>query len=215
MEPGNSSAEKELLKAIEGKVDLSKKIVPPAAALKQMPELGNLLGDLKKRMAEILPKTFKADIFFFNKILFIVITLLVAFYGVTFLKGLHRLGRMPHIEPNPIAVQHGSGKSSAPTLKDYSYYIDTLTGRNIFNSVEQKKSEPIATSKIAEMSKNIRVAGISWAEDVKERYAMIEDTSAKVTYFMQEGDRVSSFLIKNIYKDHVTLGYMEETIDIR
>ncbi|MDD5439220.1 MAG: hypothetical protein WC592_06435 [Candidatus Omnitrophota bacterium] len=215
MEPGNSSAEKELLKAIEGKADLSK-TRPEAAGLKKLPALDSQLEQFAQSARGVALRMANMGAAGVNKALLVTIIVLALIYALVFAGGMRQLKHIPRFDASAAAEKQVSGKAALFALKDYSYYIDILLGRNIFNPLEEKKADvSVSLSKVADMAKSLRLAGISWAENMKERYVMIEDIAAKVTYFLQEGDRISGLTVKNIYRDRVTLGAADDTIDLR
>lgn len=217
MGPGNSSAEKELLKAIEGKTTLAAKVRGPVPSIDYAARANELVSDLRRKAEEFLAPIMKGDLTYVNKALIGLLIFLAIVYAIVLLNGVRRVSNIPRFGIVQSKVKQAQGKGMLFGLKDYSFYVDKLISRNIFNPFEEKKVivNNVGTSKLSEIAKSLRVAGISWAEDVKDRYVMIEDMPSKVTYFLKEGDKVSGVSVSNIYKDHVSLAYMNDSMELR
>lgn len=216
MGTGNDSAEKELLRALEGKTTLAAKVRGGDPAVDIAARVNDVVADLKKRSEEIIGPIMKGDLSSVNKALAGMLVLLAIVYAIVFLNGVRKLSNMPHFGVVQSKAKQASAVGSLFGLKDYSYYVDKLINRNIFNPFEEKKViVNTGVSKLSELAKSLRVAGISWAEDIKDRYVMIEDVSSKITYFLKEGDKVLGIDVKNIYKDHISLSYMNDAMELR
>ena len=61
--------------------------------------------------------------------------------------------------------------------------------------------------------KDLGLAGTYQGQDQRLE-AMIEDKSAKKTYFLKEGDEIKGFKVKSILKDRVILQYGDQEIEI-
>ncbi len=219
MEPSHNTAEKELLKAIEGKADISKKIPsknPQLDAIEPVKKAFEIFGE---KLGFIQAHGGGAStLTSINRILWGVIGLLLLIYFGILISGIERLNNVPDFKSNLAEIKKAIDKGISLPLKEYTFYIDTLVNRNIFNPAEEQPkvaAQQFGITQIAEATKDLRVAGISWAEDPKQRYAMIEDGKTKVTYFLLEGDKILSCIVKAINKDKVILEYMGEEIELR
>ncbi len=118
-------------------------------------------------------------------------------------------------------------QSYLPTsfLQDISYYLQRVNTRNIFKPVlnanisDEKESggeiEKIVTAKdeLIEIIEQLVLVGVSWSDNP---VAMIEDTSAKMTYFLKKGEEIKSrVIIKEIFIDRVILKYKEAEAELK
>lgn len=224
----NNTAERELLNLIEGKSALTKAGPPekPAAATKVARPAGPsfdaaafLTGLVSSITAKFrFEKKEGAQAFGLSQIkagLFLMITILLVAYMITFMTGMSKMRSLPRFVIPPTKA---TAKGITLPLKDYSYYLDKLLGRNIFNPYTPKKVVEVGLApKINDLAKDIRLTGISWSDKAIECFAIIEDTQAKITYFLKEGEMVSksSLAVKKIYKDKVILSYQGEELELR
>ncbi|MDD5454126.1 MAG: type II secretion system protein N [Candidatus Ratteibacteria bacterium] len=114
---------------------------------------------------------------------------------------------------------NGQVKSYLPAsfLRDISYYSQRVNMRNIFkldleaNNPHEKegdvKAEEVVTVKdeLAKIMEQLILVGVSWSDNP---VAMIENTNAKMTYFLKNGEEiVNGVIIKQIFIDRVILEY--------
>lgn len=102
-------------------------------------------------------------------------------------------------------------------LKTASYYLEKARARDIFKMglsgvADAKQISKMPVSKIVEVSKNLKLVGISWSQDPD---AIIEDIQAGRAYFLKRGQVINDFQVKAIFKDKVILRYQEEEIELR
>ena len=102
------------------------------------------------------------------------------------------------------------------TLKELKYYQNKAKNRDIFDIVMAKKQEPLKkTNNIQEIIKKtsyLKLVGISWSNNPD---AMIEDTRAKKTLFVKEGDLIDNILVRKILRDKVILNLEGEAIELK
>lgn len=105
---------------------------------------------------------------------------------------------------------------SISNLKELKYYLNEAKSRDIFNIVMPKKQEVAEKTRniqeIAKKTSYLKLVGISWSDNPD---AMIEDTRAKRTLFVKEGDLINDILVKKILKDKVILNLDGESIELK
>ncbi len=106
-------------------------------------------------------------------------------------------------------------RRSISNLKELEYYLNEAKNRDIFNIVTAKQPEPKETKNIQAIAKKtsyLKLVGISWSNNPD---AMIEDTRAKKTLFVKEGDLINNILVKKILRDKVILNLEGENIELK
>ncbi len=224
MPEDNNTAEQELLKTIEGG--------DSSLAGKRIDEgQGGRIGEGKENIAFYLEQL-KNKLFGFgshltpeqvNRGLIVLIGVLGLWYFFCFLNGTNRLKHIPKFEVSK-SLKPGRGeKASVINLQPPEYYRNILLSRNIFMPFKPKKKVSVKTEKensavdLSEAVKNLKVVGISWSDKPQDRFVIIEDEKAKLTYFLQEGDTVSrtKLVVEKIFEDRAVLKFGKEEIDIR
>ncbi len=129
------------------------------------------------------------------------------------------LARQRSLKPVTVTVQQATAAAASATalsrLQDATYYLERISNRNIFKIGASKRAQegnPEAVSKIEELTKGLRLVGISWSEDPD---AMVEDTKLNRTFFVKKGQMVGELLVKEITKDKVLMSYQGEEAEIR
>ncbi len=98
---------------------------------------------------------------------------------------------------------------------------NTQDSRNIFlpfgKRVKEAEPEKVSnSSKLAEMTKTLKLTGISYnPENPEKAFCMIEDLTKNITVFLRAGDQVSGLKVQKINPTTVTLDYQGETIEMR
>ena len=65
-----------------------------------------------------------------------------------------------------------------------------------------------AEQTVYDIAKNLKLTGLAWVPDSdEEKMTMIEDSDSGITYFLREGEEISSFSVKDILNDSVVLRY--------
>jgi len=160
-----------------------------------------ILGRLSARLQSLDPKAI-------NKVLIVVLAVLVILvvyysadkrYNVTKITGavLKAPAQIPRAKP-------------IEEFKPPEFYMDEVRKRDIFHEfkIEQK---PVKST-LAELAKDLSLTGIYQGAYPE---AMIEDKTAKRTYFLKVDDDIKGIKIKSILKDKVILQYGEEELEIR
>lgn len=97
--------------------------------------------------------------------------------------------------------------------------LDDEAKRNVFVPVEKtetKKESGSASLALIELTKDLKLTGISVDPDNPERtFCMIEDIKKNVTTFLKKGDSISGMKVGDISSDEVTLLYNDEKIQLR
>ncbi len=224
MAENGDTAERELLKTIEsgpGKENGSEKSARHTGARNIssiQSRLSFLLDEFKQKVSagsiELNPSLI-------NKGLLIVIMVFVIWYVLVFIHGINRINNLPEFK---ISSSENAKKIDAvkPGLKRLVYYKDRFAERNIFIPFVEEKKEKVVEKKVPEyniedMVQDLKVVGISWAPDSADRYVMIEHSKKKLTYFLQEGDKVSktSLIIKGILPESVLLAFRDQEVELR
>lgn len=97
----------------------------------------------------------------------------------------------------------------------------TQDNRNIFlpfgRRVKEAEPEKVSnSSKLIEMTKTLKLTGISYnPENPEKAFCMIEDLAKNITVFLRTGDQVSGLKAEKINATSITLEYQGETIEMR
>jgi hypothetical protein len=214
MAENNSSAECELLRAIEGKVSLPPRFIGNAGEAKD--KFVIVLDEIKKIFSkiEVPGKLSIADV---NRVMAVLAVLLVLFQMGILARGFLRIGNIPTFDKASALKATGEVRTIDLPLRKHSYYLDAFMARNIFL---EKKEERVAaevpgTSAFDDISRKLRLTGISWMEETGEKFAMIEDTEIKVTYYLQERETLRGFTIESIGINRVVLKKDGRELELR
>jgi hypothetical protein len=156
-----------------------------------------------------------------NKVLVIVVFVAFVFVVNEVFKGKQLLSKSDNIAADRNSTKVSSGSApSMPVVPNVEYYLAMSKKRNIFlpyepSSVKNVVEVSSGNTRIAQMTQNLRLVGVSWFDTVESASVMIEDVDKKETYFLMRGDKIGDINIKNIYADSVKLGYDNEEIIIR
>ena len=218
MEQSNSSTpERELLKLIEGEKESS-----------GFSSGGNLRGafsfSVLKGRFSFFRRNFLRSLSFggfsiasFNRLLLIVLLCMTFYVSFDIATSASKLNR--ELEDS-FKLQRKAAfnpQEKVSLLKNIAYYVNKAKKRDIFNIVVAKReekliSQKIDTKKIIDKTKHLKLVGIAWSDNPD---AMIEDTRAKKTLFVKEGDSINEIRVKRILKDKVILSFEGEDIELK
>lgn len=158
----------------------------------------------------VLPiKLHEVDLKKVNRALWLILAfliLLTAYYAF----------KRPNLSKITGAVFESSyqAKGSKPidTFKPLAFYAEQVRKRDIFHPVTSG-IKGIAGSGLQALTKDLGLAGI-YQPVGNPSEAMIEDKSAKKTYFLKTGDEIKGMKVKAILKDRVILQYGEEEMEL-
>ena len=218
MAENGNTAEHELLKMIEGQEGVNLK--------DKSEEISSSVVPVKDQLSEALTSMFgnisfdqikeKFQIAVVNKILIVLIVLFVLIYLLVSFSGLRRLENVPKFNFSAMKEVKVSVKAMKLPLKEYAYYMDILLGRNIFKEFDKnKKIEVEQVVGIEDFADELKLVGISWAEEETERYSMVEDLTTEITHYVQVGDVIGKFTVDGIFEKKVVLKYGDQKIDLR
>ena len=138
---------------------------------------------------------------------------------IVFGKNLLQITFIPRFDVSESSGRVASAVEGSSALKDVSYYSGVLLGRNIFKPVDKEAFGALGISEltVVDMAKNLKLAGLAWVPGVedRDRFTMIEDTDAGVTYFLKKGGKISSFSVEDILDDSVILSYNKNGEEIK
>jgi hypothetical protein len=220
-----STPEKQLLKLIEEPKSKDSKVIQsaakrhrglsffsPGAWLGRIAFFKDKAGELKLKGGALHADVVKLT----NNVLSVSVFILSVYLITNFSFGMNSLKKTPNLksgiaDASKQAVTFGS---SSP-LKEASYYLEKVKQRDIFKMGAKKQEEKVAqadTSRVKELTKDLRLVGISWSNDPD---AMIEDTKATRTFFVKGGQMIGDVLVKQILRDKVVLSYETEETELR
>lgn len=108
------------------------------------------------------------------------------------------------------------GDLAIEQLKPQEFYLQEITGRNIFALVEPPPPAPVSPAAGNQVVESIitayRVVGIIWSESPQ---AILEDTKANTTQLVNRGTTFKGVRVKDILKDRVILSYDNKDIELR
>lgn len=215
-----STAEHQLLKAIEkGSSGNSRGSRGDQASGERKIFLEKLFEGIDSIVGRLAKVDYKElfDVPRVKKMLFVLVAVLVAAYGIMMLRGVIKLQSIPKFEVSALKEVTDIARIQLP-VRSHEYYIDRLVARNIFKAgairVPEEEVAP-REPRIQEKAKDLKLVGISWASDADERYAMIEDMNTQLTYHVRENERFLDFTVKSIEQEFVTIGSGKEEMDLR
>lgn len=144
------------------------------------------------------------------------IVLMIVISGLRFSSAWHDLQaeKARHYSAKSAGIEP-RGFSEIPAMKGLVYYIGGISGKGIFqrqSKMEQVMTEPVFSSKMADMTANLRLVGISMSADPD---AMIEDVHLQKTFFVKAGSMIGDLKVESITKDKVTLKYNKEQFELK
>jgi hypothetical protein len=125
------------------------------------------------------------------------------------------------VEPDTKLAQRKIAEASEPLSPVYSTSIATdLERRNVFapsgKRAERKEGQSDLALKLVEMTKPLRLTGISVHPDLPDKtFCMIEDTQKNMTSFLRIGESILGMKVSKISANGVTLKYQDEEIELK
>jgi len=227
MDPEKDTAEEQLLRVIEdgGKGKESAggdaKGKPSSLVERLKNVLSSIKGRLKGKSTGRHVKGEQWDIRWANNLLWILLAALTIYIISDFVL-FSSNAKEKYVKKMPITANAESAISAAPDimegqLKSLNEYVGALTDRNPFTGkgrpiiTETTYKEPSARDKLEEMIEGLVLVGINRGANPD---AVIEDSGAKQTYFVSEGDKVRDLTVKSISADSIVFEYEGEEIQI-
>jgi len=222
----NVSPEKRLLKMIEGQ--------QPATARSTPGQLGNkffslssvrgrlafMLDRLKRKRSTARRADSAVDLQRVNALLQAAIAVAAVWLVISSTLEYRRVQSMTAVEikPQPQNAQAQSVEAVS-LIQPVGVYLDRVSARDIFSLAdtagEKKESalqEKTENARLKEMTGKLKLVGISWSDSPD---AIIEDQTAKRTYFVKEGAMIDDIKVYKILKDRVVLKYQSEEVELR
>jgi hypothetical protein len=174
-------------------------------------------GALKEKVVGIIKASpQQLDIGLFNRGLIVVIAVLIIYLIAGTSRSWMELKKLPGQEIKITAADRSAGAfKEIATMKGAAYYIGKLSARDIFRrqpKTPNPGNEPVFSSKMAEMTADLKLVGISMSDDPD---AMIEDTNLQRTFFVKAGSMLGDLKVESITKDKVVLKYNKELFELK
>jgi hypothetical protein len=125
------------------------------------------------------------------------------------------------VEPDQKLAQRKIAEASELMAPVYSTSIATdLERRNVFapsgKRADRKEGQSDLALKLVEMTKPLRLTGISVHPDLADKtFCMIEDTQKNMTSFLRIGDTILGMKVTKISANGVTLKYQDEEMELK
>jgi hypothetical protein len=188
------SPEDRLLHLIRGKSSGKKKV---------------LVSDVSKKILmknKALKPLFSGAV---NKILVIILVFLGAYLAYSLLFPVR--GGMDYlIEGAEISqeiediIGKGAGSVRPPGVEDYSVYAKGIAGKKLFSAPFAEEPEGETEAPDIDISRRFNLVGIISGDNPQ---AIIEDTEAKKTHYLYEGQALNEVTVVKINEGRVTLEY--------
>lgn len=100
-----------------------------------------------------------------------------------------------------------------PVSKDIKYYLNKPNSRNIFRPYDALAGKTPGAVTLSKRLSKYKLVGVAWLDLPETASVMIEDTAAKTTYFLKQGEKLENVTVKTIYTDRAVFSSEnEETI---
>ncbi|MCU0666933.1 MAG: hypothetical protein MUF05_07560 [Candidatus Omnitrophica bacterium] len=159
-----------------------------------------------------------------NRVL-IAVAMGVVFYGCFYLWGYKSSANnkiiVPFDEQRKLLAREMANMGNPVTFTEeyLKEVISRIRGRDLFKPLakEQKMeaNSDAASIKEMEINKTLKLVGVSIGENPVDSYAMIEDLTNKVTYFLRANDNVHNTTVAQIQNDKVILDFQGRKIELR
>ena len=156
-----------------------------------------------------------------NRILIVVFIAAVILVLNELVRGQNFLSKTENIQTDQKMIRSvANNDDMIPAVPRLEYYLDEAKKRNIFQPFKEGEIKNAAevsekNKRLADLTKNLKLVGISWFDTVDSASVMLEDVDKKTTYFLMKGDKIGDINVKTIYADSVKLGHDNEEIIIR
>lgn len=219
------SPEKRLLNIIESKEGEEPKAsaVQKGKKLFSIAALKGRISFLKEKLSQgpIQIPSFSFSLRGLNTVLQICIVILVIYLGISIKMEFSKLVRKDwdkSIEDEGAFSREIEAVASL--LRPENFYLDKAKTRNLFDFADEEQKEQVAfkedekkgPSKLEELTKGLKLVGISWSQDPD---AIIEDEGSQKTYFVKTGSNINEVKVQAIHKDRVILHYGSDEVELR
>ncbi len=149
------------------------------------------------------------------KVLIVIVAIYTGYSVFGMAMGIKKAANLI-LKPDPAGAETSESDAG---LKNVSYYLEKIKGRNIFSPIDAGTKAAVVEEKVDEdapevdPSKDCSLVGIAWGEDPE---AMIEDKKLNRTFFMKRGQSMGNGLrVVTIFKDKVILSYKDKEFELR
>ena len=151
-----------------------------------------------------------------NRALYVLATLVALYFVLVLLGGMVKLsGVSGHIRKLEISGAKAASASADPAKFEPGRIDPMLGNRNAFQPAgAQSVSTGDGASNISS-SAVYRLVGISESKDLAENYVMVENTQAKLTYFLQYGQPVEGLELDKILEDRVIVKIGGDPVELK
>ncbi|MBU0503142.1 MAG: hypothetical protein ABH882_04585 [Candidatus Omnitrophota bacterium] len=148
-----------------------------------------------------------------NRFMYLGIFILAVYFAGNFSFSMINVNKIPQMDFKvQSAVANPVGLAGLSPIKPSSYYLEKVRQRDIFKMGPMQKDEEKQPLKIVELTKNLKLVGISWSDDPD---VMIEDTGTKRTFFVKRGQSIGEIKVQAVFKDKIILSYDKEEMELK
>ncbi|MBU4304517.1 MAG: hypothetical protein KJ893_02660 [Candidatus Omnitrophica bacterium] len=218
------SPEKRLLELIE-RQDTSPKTISPLAAGEKYISVSSWkarVSFFREKMKQGWGKRQKvaADFETVNSVLQVLLGLFVIGITVSITLGVDKLQKQGLLFIPESAAASFEPAAVAALLKPEEYYLDKVHMRDLFRIGERKQeqivdfvpAENTVEAKLREMTKNLKLVGISWSEHPD---AIVENQKLEKTFFIKKGSMIDEIMVRDVLQDRVILRYEGKEVELR
>lgn len=110
-------------------------------------------------------------------------------------------------------------KLFVPQVNSIAYYLDKMSGRDLFKPYEKKDvgsaETPTDKASLENKMSKYKMVGVAWLDVPESATVMIEDKNNSTTRFLKEGDKIDDVTVKTIFTNKVVFSYANEEIVIK
>lgn len=177
---------------------------------------------VSKGKQQVIPKQSVLSVIkLVNNVLLIAVCASVLFLIKEVGSGIVLINKRIQFPVNSAIVKNMANATSlVPSVHDLAFYMGNVNHRNLFQPFDKQPTRTVVEStdgnrRIVQMTRNLRLVGISWLDHVDTASVMIEDKNKQTTYFLRQGENVGGVTVKTIYADSALLGYEDEEMIIK
>lgn len=154
-----------------------------------------------------------------NRLLVIIVAIIFLILAVNVLIDMGMVGR-DYMSQFDLTQKQRADVVLADGQRFVDGFLEGIGKRNVFTPYVAPASEKVAQEsdlslRLVELTRPLKLTGISYSDDPQRTFCMIEDLQKNITTFLRTGDSISGMTVSEIKPDSIVLKLGQETIELR